>query len=133
MSGVANDLASVGGLVAERPVELGGVPDRFVDGEPEVGRVDDEVVVARLDRGSRQLGREQVGWFGQLGGEVPAAAGEELITPAGRRGQSPHGVEPAVVGNRDGGDLRLQPNPLLGGQHGAGIFPHSPDRCICGD
>jgi len=43
--------------------------------------------VARLDRGGVHLGREQVGQFGQLGGEVPAATGEELITPADRRGQ----------------------------------------------
>ena len=38
------------------------------------------------------------------------------MAPAGGRGQRPHGVEPAVVGNRDGGDLRVQPNPLLGGR-----------------
>ena len=63
--------AGVGGLVAQRPVELGGVPDRLVDGEPEVGRGDNEVVLAWLDRGGRHLGREQVGQFGQLSSEVP--------------------------------------------------------------
>ena len=42
--------AGVVGLVAERPVELGGVPDRLVDGQPEVGRVDHQVVAAGLDR-----------------------------------------------------------------------------------
>ena len=108
--------AGVGGLVAQRPVELGGVPDRLVDGEPEVRRVDDEVVPARLDRGGRQLGGEQLRQLGQLGGEVPAVAAEELIAPPGGRRQRPHGVEPAVTGDRGGGDLRMQPDPLLGGR-----------------
>ena len=42
--------ARVGGLVAERPVELGGVADGLVDGQPQVGRVDHQVVAAGLDR-----------------------------------------------------------------------------------
>ena len=36
-------------LVADGPVELGGVPDRLVDREPEVRGVDDEVVGAGFD------------------------------------------------------------------------------------
>src|ERR1019366_908442 len=53
--------ASVRGLVPQGPVELGGMPDRLVDGEPEVGRVDHQVVTPRLDRGGAELGRQQVG------------------------------------------------------------------------
>ena len=50
--------AGVVGLVAQRPVELGGVPDRLVDGEPQVRRVDDQVVAPGLDRrGAQLLGR----------------------------------------------------------------------------
>ena len=41
--------AGVGRLVAERAVELGRVADRLVDGQPQVGRVDDQVVAAGLD------------------------------------------------------------------------------------
>ena len=48
-------MPGVGGLVAEGPVELGGVPHRLVDGEPQVGGVDDEVVGARLHRRRRHL------------------------------------------------------------------------------
>jgi hypothetical protein len=46
--------AGVGRLVAQRPVQLGGVADRLVDGQPQVRRVDDEVVAAGLHR--RRLG-----------------------------------------------------------------------------
>ena len=41
--------AGVVGLVAERPVELDRVPDRLVDGQPEVRRMDHQVVAAGLD------------------------------------------------------------------------------------
>ena len=39
--------ARVGGLVADRPVVFGGVADRFVNRQPEVGRVDHQVGRAR--------------------------------------------------------------------------------------
>ena len=79
--------AGVGGLVAQRPVELGGVPDRLVDGEEEVGRVDDEVVAAGLDRRRLRLLPQQLGDLGQLAAPVPAGAGQVLPArgrPAGR-------------------------------------------------
>ena len=49
--------AGVGRLVAQRPVELGGVADRLVDGEEEVLRVDHQVVAAGLDRWARRRAR----------------------------------------------------------------------------
>src|SRR6202030_1653904 len=42
--------AGVVGLVAEDAVELGGMADRFVNGQVGVGGVEDEVVLAGLDR-----------------------------------------------------------------------------------
>src|SRR5918998_2776591 len=51
--------AGVGGLVAQRPVQLGRVADRLVDGQPQVRRVDDEVVAAGLDRGRLGLLHQQ--------------------------------------------------------------------------
>ena len=88
--------ARVGGLVAERPVQLGGVADRLVDGQPQVGRVDDQVVAAGLDRRRGQLLGQQLGQLRQLGGEVPAGAGQVLPAAAGRRRQRAHGLEPAA-------------------------------------
>ena len=52
--------ARVGGLVAQRAVQLGGVPDGLVDGQPQVGRVDDQVVDARLDARRAHLLGEQL-------------------------------------------------------------------------
>ena len=49
--------AGVVGLVAQRPVQLGGVPDRLVDGEPQVGRVDHQVVACRPRRSARRAWR----------------------------------------------------------------------------
>ena len=78
----------VGRLVAERPVELGGVPDRLVDGQPQVGRVDDQVVAAGLDRRRLRLLAQQLGDLGQLGAPVPA----------GRRSGTPSRGRPAGRG-----------------------------------
>ena len=89
--------ARVGGLVAERPVELGRVPDRLVDGQPQVRRVDDQVVAARLRPRARPAWRPAApGSCGQLGGEVPAGAGQVLLAAPGRRGERAHGLEPAA-------------------------------------
>ena len=65
--------AGVGRLVAQRPVELGGVPDRLVDGEEQVGGVDDEVVAAGLDRRRLRLLAQQLGDLGELAAPVPVA------------------------------------------------------------
>ena len=94
------------------------MPDRLVDGEPQVGRVDHQVVAARLDRGGLELLRQQLGQLGQLGLEVPARPGQVLPAPAGRRRQRAHVVE-AGLGHRRRGDLRVQPDPLLGRRGGA--------------
>ena len=73
--------AGVVGLVAERAIELGRVRDRFVDGEPQMRRMQHEIPRARLDRRGRELHgrlfrpppdiRRQV----QTGDVFPAAAG----------------------------------------------------------
>ena len=104
--------ARVGGLVAERPVELGGVPDRLVDRQPQVGRVDHQVVAAGLDGRRLELGGEQLGQLGQLGGEVPARSRQVLPAPAGGRRERAHVVEPGL-GDRGRGQLGVQPDPLL--------------------
>ena len=89
--------AGVGGLVAERPVQLGGVADRLVDGQPQVGRVDDQVVAAGLDDGRPHLLGEQLGQLGELGVPVPAGAGQVLPAAADRRRERAHGLERAVA------------------------------------
>ena len=107
--------ARVGRLVAEHPVQLGGVADRLMDDQPQVGRVDDQVVTPRGDGRGGHLGRQQAGQLGQFGVEVPAGAGQVLIAAARGRGQRAHGLEPAARLDRDRGQRRVQPDPLLGG------------------
>ena len=51
--------AGVVRLVAEHAIELGRVADRLVDRQPQVRRIDHEVVAARLDRRRRHLLLEQ--------------------------------------------------------------------------
>ena len=80
----------VGRLVADGPVELGGVPDGLVDGEPQVRRVDDEVVGPGLDRGRLQLLGQQLGQLGQLGVPVPIAR------PTSGRSGTPSPARPAA-------------------------------------
>src|SRR5262249_6218482 len=79
--------AGVGRLVAEGAVQLGGVPDRLVDGQPQVRRVDDQVVAAGLDAGRLDVLGEQLGQLGDLGVEVPGGARHVLPAAAGRPGQ----------------------------------------------
>ena len=112
----------VGRLVAERAVELGGVPDRLVDGEEQVGRVDDEVVAAGLHRGRLRLLAQQLGDLGQLAAPVPVAAGQVLPALADRRGQRAHALELAggpVDGQR--GELRVDAHALLAGARAGGV------------
>ena len=112
----------VGGLVAERPVELGGVPDRLVDGQEQVGRVDDEVVAAGLDRRRLRLLAQQLGDLGQLAAPVPGVAGEVLPAAADRRGEGAHALERAggaVDGER--GELRVDADALLAGAGAGGV------------
>ena len=76
--------AGVVGLVAERPVELGGVADRLVDGQPQVRRVDDQVVAAGLDGRRLELLGQQLGHLVELGVPVVEAGGEVLPAAADR-------------------------------------------------
>ena len=96
--------------------------DRLVDGEPQVGRVDHEVVAARLDRRREGLLAQVVGQRGELRVPVPGAcaphgdgrAGEVLPAPTGRRRRRGHRLEGArdrVDGDR--GHVALHPDPLL--------------------
>ena len=109
----------VGRLVADGPVELGGVPDRLVDREPQVGRVDDEVVGAGLaprarasfsasSSGSRASSASQ--------SQFPADAGPVRYSqPRPTGGASVRIVSKPVVGERERLELGLQPHPVLGG------------------
>ncbi len=122
--------AGVGGLVADGPVVLGGVPDRLVDGQPQVGRVDHQVVAAGGDAGRLRLLGQQLGQLASSALEVPAVAGQVLPAAAGRRGQRVHRLEPAGGPvDRGGGQRRRDPDPLLDGR-GAGqvgvelVLPH---------
>src|SRR5215207_1065855 len=82
--------SSVGGLIAKGAVELGGVTDRFMDGEEKVARVDDDVVAARLDRGRGDVLGEMLGELGDLGVEVVAGAGEVFPAPSDGRSERSH-------------------------------------------
>jgi hypothetical protein len=114
--------AGVGGLVAERAVQFGGVADGLVDGQPQVGRVDDEVVQARLDAGRTHLLGEQLRQLLQLALPVPAGAGEVLPAASDRRCDRPHRVELAArLVDRHGRQLRVQPYALLGGHRPGGV------------
>ena len=110
--------AGVGGLVADGPVELGGVPDRFVDGEPQVRGVDDEVVRPRLHRWRTELLGQEPGQLLQLLVPAPGAGGgrarQELPAATDRRGQCAHGLE-SVVRQCQRLQLRLQAHPVLRG------------------
>src|SRR6185436_20729671 len=83
--------ARVGGLVADGAVVLGGVAHRLVDGEPEVGRVDDQVVRARGDAGRLHLLGQELGDRGELGLDVR----EVLPALARGGGEDVHGFEAA--------------------------------------
>ena len=103
------------GLVAERPVELGGVADGLVDGQPQVGRVDHQVVAAGLHGRRGELLAEQVGQLGRARRPSRSRAGEVLPAAADRRRDRAHGVEDAggLVGCRT-------PRPRAGGGPAAG-------------
>lgn len=113
-------MPAVGGLVAERAVQFGRVADGLVDRQPQVGRVDDEVVQARLDARRPHLLREQLGDPRQLLVPVPAGTRQVLPTPAHGRRDGPHGVElTARLVDRHRVQLRMQPDALLR-RHGPG-------------
>ena len=110
--------ARVRGLVAERPIQLGGMPDGLVDGQEQIARVDDQVVVPGQHRWCGDLFGEQFRHLGGLRVEVPAGPGQILPAAPGRRSGAAHGGE-SMITDTDGGELGLDPYPLLGGR-GAG-------------
>ena len=124
--------AGVVGLVAERAVELGGVADRLVDGQPEVRRVDDQVVAAGLDGRGLELLGQQLGHLVELGVPVVEVGGEVLPAAADGEGDAPHRVE-GVGARAHRLDPGIDPHPLLGG-HRPGqvgvvlVLEHLPDR-----
>ena len=87
----------VGRLVADGPVELGGVPDRLVDGEPEIRRVDDEVVGPACTEGACSFSASSSGSWASSASQsqfpADAGSGQELPTPPDRRRQRAHGLE----------------------------------------
>ena len=78
--------AGVVRLVPERTVELGGVPDRLVNRQPEVAGVDHQVVPTRLNAGRLELLDQPCRQLGQLAGPVVPGSGEELPAPGRRAG-----------------------------------------------
>lgn len=109
-------------LVPQSAVELGGVADRLVDGEPEIGRVDDQVVRPGLDARRTHLLGQQPGNPLQLGVPVPAGARQVLPAAPDRRSDGPHRVELAggpVHGDRR--ELRMHAHPLLRGDGARGV------------
>ena len=61
--------------------------DRLVNGEPQVRRVDHEVVLARSDRWRFRFLVQQLWELGQFAGPVVAAVGHELPTASRRSAQ----------------------------------------------
>ena len=98
--------AGVVGLVAERPVQLGGVPDRLVDGQPQVGRVDDQVVAARLDRRAPRASRPAA--RAARPARPPSPSRCRSGTPS--RGR-PAGASVRIVSNRPSVDLHRRRAP----------------------
>ena len=96
--------------------------DALVDGQPEVGRVHDEVVAAGLDRWRRELVGELVGQGVELLVPVVDVADEVLPTPADRRRDRAHRVEDtARVVDPVDLDHGLQADPLLQGGGAVGV------------
>ena len=89
--------AGVRRLVAQRPVQLGGVADRLVDGQEQVARVDDQVVGPASTEGAATWPARSSPSLGHLGVEVPAGARQVLPAAARRRRQRPHGGEAGVA------------------------------------
>ena len=116
--------AGVGRLVADRPVVFGGVPDGFVNRQPQVGRVDHQVGRARRRRWAPWPSR-------------PAATAAPPAPPTSptrhrrRRTSQPRAVGGAsvrMVSNDAGGGIdgdrlqrRLHPHPLLGDRRAEGV------------
>ena len=99
-------------LPAERAVELGRVPDRFMDREPEIGRVEDEVVTA----GRRRLRAS----FSRASPAARAASSarprtRRVLPPRGpRRGEAVAAREFAgVLVHRGGAERGIAPQPGL--------------------
>ena len=88
--------------------------DRLVDREPQVRRIDDEVVRTGLDRRRLHLLGQQFRNLADLGVPVPAGSGEELPSAADGRCQAVHRLELTrlrVDAYRS--QRRLDPDPLL--------------------
>ncbi len=89
--------------------------DRFVDGQPQVGRVDHQVVAAGDDRGGADLVGQQPRYGVELGLPVPAVPLEVLPTASRRWRHAPHGLEVPVRVDGQHFERGMDPNPALGG------------------
>ena len=108
----------VGGLVAQGAVELGGVAHRLVDGEPQVGGVDDEVIGAGLDRRGRHLLGQEPG--DRARARRPSPSRCRRCTPSPGR---PGGARVRIDSKRPGRRRprprprpRMHAHPALGGR-----------------
>ena len=114
--------AGVRRLVAEGAVELGRVSDRLMDGEPQVGRIDHQVVGPSLDARRLHVFGQQPGQLIDLTIEIPARADQELPTASNRWGQRAHGEERSgCLVDMHRGELGLQPDALLHCRRARGI------------
>ncbi len=91
-------------LPAERAIEFRGMADRFVDGQPEIGRVEDEIVVVGRDRLRLQFFAGLLRRLGRFAGEIVA---EDVVVAAAARGGETGARGEFAGGLVDHGDFRL--------------------------
>ena len=100
-------------LIAEHAIELSRVTDRLVDRQPQVRRIDDDVVAARRDRGRRHLLLEQRRNFVGVLREVVDVR-EVLPALPGWRRRAPHRLERACgFVDADRSEIALHAHALL--------------------
>ena len=114
--------AGVVGLVSEGAVELGRVPDALVDRQPEIGRIDDEIVGAGLNARGRQLVAELAGQGRRA--RPPSRSRLRRDTPS--RGRSAARSSASSRRHRSRGrpmnlDHRVEAHSLLGGRRAVGV------------
>ena len=111
--------AGVRRLVTQRPVQLGGVADRLVDRQEQVAGVDDQVVVARPPPTARPPARPADSGISATSASKSQPVPVRYSQPRPVGGASVRMVAKPMITNADGGQLGLDPHPLLGGT-GAG-------------
>jgi hypothetical protein len=109
-------------LLAEHAIELGGVPDRLVDRQPKIGRVDHEVVTSRGNARRAGVITQELRQLGDLGVPIPSGAGDVLPAPAGGRTDRAHRCESGGIATHvHRRPLGVETDPLLGRRRACGI------------